>query len=401
MLIFTYKFEKYIKHKVFPRILLVPDKYIIKGSFRRRVPYVTDIDVVNEVYPQINKYNIYEKVIEQIVKLGDPGNSDLILVYVICGTDERFRPIDGSDEEINRIMELLYDDEKEEINLVLNKYSNDEEKKLFFLEESLKKYYKLRWTIEEILNNEKILRGNISVTFEDVAKNNTSLLFRYFVKVNSYPVGIDVVVNYEPIDMMKAYGQAAEHQLKYSNYNREYYFMLFPFKYYFRKDRKISSELEDLIEKKFGLYKQLLVRIETYSKLYSTNNLDIRTATGIVTSIIKDLTRLPDFKSNIPNKIREVAMDNPPEVKMSQWEVLLNVLYDELIWTLNSLAKKYFYKYLKIIPDDLRNKFCLNEESTEFEDCENENSRDFESESDSESESESENESDTPINSNG
>lgn len=359
MLIFTYKLEKYFKNKILPKILLLPNNYVIKGSFRRKIPYVTDIDIVNTVYPKINRTNIYDHLIKLINSLGTYSESNIILVYITCGTDDRFRLTTGSDKEISRIKPLLTIKELEELELIIEKYSNNPDKKLFFINELIWPYYKLRWTPKNVLENSIELSGGLIVNFRETIEKNSVLLLQYYVRIGSYPIGIDVVVNYESVDMKTAYESAAEYQLKLANYSREYYYMLFPFKYFFRGNKEISRELEDLIEKTFGLYKQLMVRIDTYATLYKSNNLDINTATGIVTSILKDLHKLPGFSSNIPNKIREISINNTPKVKMAEWHVLLDLLYDEINAAVNTIAREYFYKYLEMLPENIKNKFYL------------------------------------------
>lgn len=360
MLIFTYKLEKYIKKIILPKILLKPDKYIIKGSFRRKIPYITDIDIVNEVYPEINPSNIYEKIIDLLKKLQTEENNNIILFYITCGVDERFKINTGSDEELAKIRSLLDYDEVGQFDTIIQKYADNFDKKIFFVSEMIWKYYKLRWTPKNVLDDKMTLREGLEVNFSDIVKENTSLLLQYYVKIESYPIGIDVVINYKKLDMGNAYQAAADYQLKLANYSKEYYYMLFPFKYYFKENRNISQELEDLIEKKFGLYKQLMVRIDTYHTLYQTKNLDIRLATSIVSGIIKDTYQLPEFRSNSVKKIKEVAIDNPPNVKMEEWALLLDVLYDEINAAANSVSEKHFFKYLDMLPENIRNKYYFN-----------------------------------------
>ena len=358
MLIFTYKLEKYIKTVIFPKILLIPNNYMIKGSFRRRIPYITDIDIVNNVYQSINETNIYEKIIELINRLQD-DKSNIILVYISCGVDERFQILTGSDEELNNIKSLLTVPDAKDFDLILEKYANDTDKKMFYITEIIWKYYKLRWTPKDVLNNQMVLQGGIIVKFTDMIAINTTVLLQYYVKIESQPVGFDVVINYKQVEMKASYQLAADYQLKFANYSKEYYYMLFPFKYCFRDNKKIVEELEYLIEKKFGLFKQLMVRIDTYHTLFKTNNLDIATAANIIISISKDTQHLPTFTSNIIDKIREVAINNPPEIKMKLWDTLLSVLYSEINDTANGLAKNYFYKFLNLLPIDQQNKYCL------------------------------------------
>lgn len=366
MLIFTYKLEKWIKLNLLPKLLIKPGTYMIKGSFRRRIPYITDIDIVNNVYPEINGSNIYQELIKLISRLKTPEYAGIILVYVTCGVDNRFRIDTGSDEELAEIKNLLEDKDAQEFELVQYKYADDFDKKIFFISEIIWKYYKLRWTSSEVLSNSKKLRGGLVVKLTDEINKNSSLLLQYYAKISSYPVGIDIVINYEPVDMKNAYEAAASYQLKLANYSKEYYYMLFPFKHCFRDDPQISQELEDLIEKKFGLYKQLMVRIDSYHTLYITNNLDYKTAAVVVSTIMKDIINLDNFSSNIPKKSKQIENENiSSDEKMQQWDTLLSVLYGEINASANAAAKEYFFKYLAMVPEDVRNKYCLieNEQS--------------------------------------
>ncbi|AQN68481.1 hypothetical protein [Saudi moumouvirus] len=350
MLIYTYKLEKYVRNKLLPKLLLIPDKdkYSIKGSFRRRVPYVTDIDVVNNVYPQINKNNICENIINQINKiLNDPN---IILVYITCGTDDRFKITTGSEEELNQIKKLLNDKEKIEFENILEKYSEDQSKKIFFLNEIVWEHYKIRWKPQDILNGYINLPENLNKNFNDVVKNNNNLLLQYYVKLGNYPIGVDVVINYDNIDLSQAYKNAGHYQLQLANYSREYYYMLFPLRYYFKNNKEISKEIDDIIEKKYGLYKQLMVRINDYTTLYESGNLDIKTATDIVLSIIRDVKNLKDFTSDTIYQIQKVAINNSPQVKMEDWNTLLKILYKEINFDVNKKSKKYFYHYINLVP---------------------------------------------------
>lgn len=360
MLIYSYKLDKYVRCILFPKLLLIPNKYNMKGSFRRKIPYVTDIDLVSNIYPEIDETNIYEKLVNLICQL--KNEPTIILVYITCGTDNRFKIETGSEMELEKIKSLLNDNEASQFDFILKKYSNNFDKKIFFINEMIWDHYKLRWTPNEVLQNKKILPGDIIIKFTDIIKNNTTVLMQYFVKIESYPIGIDVVFNYKQVDLMASYQKAAEYQFKLANYSKEYYYMLFPFRYYFKGNQSLVNELDDLIEKKLGLYKQLMVRIDTYSILYNSNNLDIRIAKDIIISIIKDVNQLPDFDSTTIDQIRKVAINNSPEYKMQEWASLLIILYDEIDNAVNIVAKDYFFKYLELIPKNIRNKYYLIDE---------------------------------------
>lgn len=357
MLLYSEKMDRYVKYKLFPKILLDPKKYFIKGSFRRKIPFVTDIDVVNQVYPEINDKNIYQEICNLIESLKTEPN--IVLLYVSCGVDERFRIKDGDDAELDKLKMLLDDKDAKEFEDIVEKYEGDSGRKIFFVTEIIWKYYKIHWSPDEVLENKKKLVGDVNVKFTDMVDLNNSLLLKYYVKIETYPIGIDVVVNYKPFNPLEAYKNAADYQLRLANYSKEYYYMLFPFRYYFKDDKLLSRELENLIERKFGLYKQLMTRIDTYHTLYDYNNLDIKTASAIVTSIVKDTTRLPDFQSKVVDEITEVSRNNDPKSKMEKWYVLLVYLYNDINKAVNDKAEEYFYHYLDKIPEDKKKEYYI------------------------------------------
>lgn len=356
MLIFTYYLEKYIKNKILPKILLNSKKYRFAGSFKRRTPYITDIDVVSTSYPKINSTNIYEHILKLVKKIDTDDYKNFIFIQIICGTDDRFNLDTASDEELNKIKLYLSDQEKEYVSIIQQKHQNVDNRKILVYE-IIGRYYKLKWTKKNIIDNEMTLPGDIKIKFTDIIKKNQLMIFQYFINIEGQPVGFDIVINYEPIDMMNLYKTAANKYIVRSNFYKEYYFMMFPFRAYFRKNEKIYNELTDIIEKKFGLYKQLLVRIETYHKLYETNNLNIRIATLMTNNIKKDVGRLPDFYSESINNIAKIAINNNPESKMIEWYYELDKLYKDINLAVNSVAKQYFFKFLDLVPENDKGKF--------------------------------------------
>jgi len=358
MIIYSYKLEKYILGRFFNKILPLPDSYVIKGSFRRKIPYVTDIDVVNQVYPIINKSTIYKRLVDliDIVQQDD----DIILVQITCGTDVRFKVTEASPEEILQIKKLLTDTEVVELDKILNKYKDNNDKKVFFINEFIWPLYKLRWSPYQVLNNLMDLRGGLQVSFEEMLSNNAILLLQYYLKINTELIGVDVAVYYEPYQDKGSYEDAAKYYLKLANYNKEYYYMLFPLKNYFKMhDDKMNRELNDLIEKQMGLYKQLMVRIDAYRILYITNNLDINTAKNIIINLIRDVQKLPNFQTNVLSKMQDVAENNPPEVKKEQWYILINVLYDQINIESSKVAKDHFNHYLNLVPKESQHNYHI------------------------------------------
>lgn len=363
MLIYSYRLEKYIKKHILPKILLVPEKYVFKGSFKRRMPYITDIDIINNVNPEITSENIYEEILKLLDRIEE--DEDIILVYITCGTDDRFKLNEKSDQQqLEQIRELLDNEEKKQFDFISEKYYDNHDKKIFYINELIWEHYKIRWTPKEIRANKKILPDGIIAKFsETVSKNNC--LFKYFVKIKTHWIGIDMVVNYLPADLQKIYREAEEYQLKLSNYAKDYYYMLFPLRsYFYLVDPHISKELETLIDKKFGLYKQLMVQINNYQTLYQTGNLNIQIAKEIVIHLIRDIKYLPrKLDSDIINKIQKVAENNQPHVKIEKWAMLLDLLLLEINNAVNELAKPYFFRYLEKLPNDMQKKYYYNWEN--------------------------------------
>ncbi|AYV85456.1 MAG: hypothetical protein Satyrvirus17_16 [Satyrvirus sp.] len=227
MLLFTPRLRKYIENRIFPKILIVPDKYYFEGDFKNEDPYITDIDVINDMYPEINKNNIYENISKLINELGSLTN--IILVYIRLG-DHFLDP------------------------------KNIPKKKILMLE-------------------------------------NSVLVFKYIIKIESYLVQVNVVANYGYKKVL-----TQKQKEKYSNGS-----------------------------KKLGLYKQLLCRIDTYKLLYSSGKLNIKMATDIMATIVHDVEKLPFMiKTDVVDMVREIAMDNSPDNKIQGWYVLLDDLQNDI-----------------------------------------------------------------------
>lgn len=364
MLIFSQKLETYIDNALREILLLSTKQFYVKGSFRRKIPYVTDIDVVNVVYPKINQQNIYEKVMSHIQKYIKRKDKSIRLVYVSCGVDNRFKLESGSKNEIDNIKQYLNDAEIEEVDTIMQKYTDDPERKLFFLNEFIWPLYKIRWTLSDVLEGEKILRGNLKVNFREQLEENNALLFQYFIMIGNTTMGADIVVQYAPTDAYVIYSNAADYNLKLANFSREYYYMLFPFRYYFRDNPKIIDELFEIIEKKFGLYKQLMVRIDSFHLLFVTHHLSYKDGVLLAQGIIDDLHHLPQpLETNIVEQFEKVIETDQKElhsaILLERIDVLLDVLYDEINMTVNGLSKGYFFRYLDMVPADLQKKYYL------------------------------------------
>ncbi len=318
MLIFTHSLKSHIKKNVLPILLMNSDKYIIKGSFKDKIPYVTNIIVENFVFPEIDKTNIYDNLFELIIRI--KKHKKIILANIICGIDERFEIKSGTDDEFERIKKFIDQKDIDNFEALLQMYHHDKNKKIFYANKLLKKYQEMYWQPElgfhRVLDGiVKINENNAQKNFIDVLHNNSIVILQYYINIGSYPLNITLIINYGTL-------KNADH----------------------RKHCLMSQNLDKVnrdIEKKFGLHRQIMARIESYSVLYYTGNLDIGMATTIIVGLIKDLHKIPDFDCGIIEKIKKVAINNPPDIKMSSWNTILAVLYENIDTYLNITIKKY------------------------------------------------------------
>src|SRR5579872_700189 len=87
MLIFTYKLDQFINHKILPEILLSPN-YKIVGSFGQKRPYITNIEVINYL-DDMTKPEVYQ-LVSNLIRLGGSPNR-IRLVYITCGFNYKDR----------------------------------------------------------------------------------------------------------------------------------------------------------------------------------------------------------------------------------------------------------------------------------------------------------------------
>lgn len=347
MIIYSHKLANYINHKIIQQILLGP-KYEIKGSFRRKATYITDIDVINTVYPNINSSNIYDKLVAIINKL--KSNPNIIIGQITCGTDDRFKLEEYDIEKINKIINLINLDDKTKIESIMINNNIDNQEKLFNINEIIWSNYKPRWTIDEIFANKKILSDNSTIAFTDQLNNNSSLLIEYYVYLYGIPIGIDIFVKYAECDEYKVYASAGEYYMKLSHYKKEYYYMLFPLRLYFRDKKQIpiQTEINNIIEQTYGLYKQLLTFIQTYNHLSNLKLLTYDAARSIVKYVIYHVPKLKDVSEKSLSIIKNINLKLDSDA-MNTWKNDLSVCYDSIESDLHLSAKPIYEKYLLMV----------------------------------------------------
>ena len=111
---------------------------------------------------------------------------------------------------------------------------------LFYANELIREYYKIRWLPGDIITGYRELRTGIVANFSDILRKQSSFVIQYICKIRSYYIGFDVVIIYDKHNLKSSYEKAADYHIKLAGYNREYYYMLFPFRYYFRHNKAVA-----------------------------------------------------------------------------------------------------------------------------------------------------------------
>jgi hypothetical protein len=361
MLIYSKNLYEYVIDKVIPK-LIITDNFELKGSFKRRSPYVTDIDVVNDAYPSVTKKSIYAELLKLIKRLDD--YPQIILINVTCGIDKRFDLKSGSEDELKEITPLLTDHEITAIDFLRIKYANDTERYLFYLRKLLKPLRKLRWTSEEVVSGKKLVRGDLIFDISQILKQNKNLIIKYAVPLEGYMVGFDVAVYYDEVDSQEIYRDARQRHLKDASYNKQYYKLLLDLKGYFYEDKETRFDIDNITQKKLGLYKQQIARLELYDELYRYGQLTIKIAKAMLVKLIQDLAKLSKFKSNAIYQIKKIAINAQlnAEQRLESWHVIIETLIEELKLQVNMLAKPYYEYYVAKIPVEDRPAYCVYDE---------------------------------------
>ena len=379
MIIYEKSLANYVEKLIIPNLLLANCGYNLKGTFKRKAPYVTDIDIFARMcLEKVNDGNIYELVTKKIDYLSNTKFKffELIVAYVTCGNDNRFSIGDEYTKDIERIIDLVDDNDKIKINNILEKYSNDQRALIYHVRDVIwDKYYKLRWTVEEIKNNEKDVAGNIQVTLTDILKENSMINTKYYVTIKNDVVGFDVLTPYKRFKPSPTLQRdLTEFYVNQSNYSNEVYYMLFPLRrYFFDKDEKLYKKIDDIIEKDYGIYKQIMVNIDSYHDMYCLKILTTSFAVKLYLSIMGAIgTIINDgFRSETYDKLKEIPPNRETvSTDIHKWARLFAFLYRDIDIYLNKHVCGVYNKFLLKVPENDRPNVYLKYAKGETVDCE-------------------------------
>lgn len=327
--------------KIIPK-LIIGDDYRICGTFAKKGKYVTDIDVTNYVK------NIDVNTVQKIVSSVD---ENIIFIYLTCGTDKRFTNFNNDINKMKKAIEILHssnqisDYRKDKL---LNKLNEPiTVNKLIIVETFLKPFSKIRWTKDEVISGEKKLIAGDTKKLMEVMKDNESIM-HFFIKWNQYYIPVDIAL----VDKQRENKRDIFEEINKLIINKQYYFVLRSFKYYF-KNTKHFQEINYLTEDKYGLYKQILVSIYYIGVQIRYNILPPEIIAKNIKLLIDDIKKT-DFNNIIIEDLGKLALEEKLSDDRYNFLERLGKLEKRFVKHLNKKLYETCIKYYKMLPDEIK-----------------------------------------------
>lgn len=265
MLIYSDDFDNEMR-KVLDKIL--PFKkgstYDIKGSYKRKIKYITDIDVVLKLpkYFSTLSDTDFGKIVSKILRkymFSLPNDENYIFVHMITGDDDRFT-IKTKDD-----LTKLFDQQMIDVTDMDNflKMSVAE------INEHLSSYKKLRWTKKEVIKGIKVRFGK-EFLLSEVLSNKRLFTLVSASFYNDYIYSFDITCLDRQIKLSDIYQRYYEPAIQRANNEGYPYFILRligRFLDHTKTDQNLSNEIFEIVENKLGAYKQLMLRAQLVQKL--------------------------------------------------------------------------------------------------------------------------------------
>jgi hypothetical protein len=355
MLLYSADLKNYVDTIIIPMILISP-KYFYIGTFAKKYPYVSDIDITNiiDCSKPLSSKSKFDKIMSNI----NLDNKNILFNYISCGYDDRYLIIDPV-KDLERLINkhLLSDKDINDLNLIISKQT-ELQGQIVSMQYYLTKYSTIRWTKKEIQAGIKVLKGDKVITFNDELNTNYTAIFHFFVIYNNYYIPMDLAlvcdnaIESKPATLIMA-NRIIPNVYLYMKYNKEYYFMLKGMlKYFYSKPE--YAEINRIIEYKYGIYKQLLIQISHLAYLISDKLIPIRIQSRIINNIVHDLYKY--IKINDP-ELNELSVIIPSDSNSKRIVQILDRMYDIVNTKMNLLTKNSYYKYLALLPIDTQQMF--------------------------------------------
>lgn len=350
MLIYSDNLERLIRRKFLSRILISPKNFKLKGSFSRKTQYVTDVDVCTYFDPVYleKPARIYERLRKIVYYIA--GQSEVIFVEAKCGYDDTYMIVDASDVELDRVSKKLRPGDRVTFDKLVKEHGHDRSILVIALRAFFKKIYRYHWSLEEIYYDQKVCYDGSIVRLTDVLMENDNILVRYFINCQGYYIGVDsanyyskkarVSVREKYNDLLPAYRQ-----------EKMYYPALFIMRYRLRKTH--YDAISRIIDRKYGVYKQLLTQIDNYLKMLALDLIDYPIAENIRSKLLVDLPNSSHVNlSDLLQKLRESH-------DLFDWSVTLRKIQDRLEEYLNTDSRNAYYQCLELLPTEERSMYTF------------------------------------------
>jgi hypothetical protein len=358
MLLYSEDLFKYVDKTIVPMIVFSGStgsiNYFYVGTFRKRFPYISDIDITNVITCQQNQ--TMQTRSARLMELVTLDNKNVLFNYLSCGYDTRYVITDPQQDLVRlRDQNLISSKDVDELNSILSAQLTLDGQTTG-MQYYLTKYSTLRWTKKEIQNGFKKSFDGLVIVFSEVLAANYTAILHFFIIYRNYyiPADLALVCDNKLMDVNRIIPDV----YKYMKYNKEYYFMLKGMKKFF-SGKNEYGEISRIIEYKYGIYKQLLIQISHLSYLIEDALISVRIQSRILTTIIADIRKYTKIGDAISD-VNELSLLNPNKPGDSTRIVqLLNKLYGVINQKMNTLTKDSYYKYLAKLPEVDKKMFVI------------------------------------------
>ena len=354
------------------KYIIVGDKYKIVGSFGRKSYYITDIDISNDV----SKYDINNIIskLKTLVEISFVDKKDIIFTYVTIGVDFDYVPKYKimSDTEIESYnyeatMDYILDlqmknkiSEKESLymqdllkeTLSVEKKTKETIQKLLIIEEILYKKSKVRWIKSDIMAGFKIVDKEKRFLANEIQKESNQCVLHYVLNYKNEYIQIDVgLMGIKKTNLENNQIKEKEKKFNKQKYlayiKKEYYYILMDMVKFFSNNQTIYTNILYLLEKKYGIYKQIMANIFSLVQLYKYSIID-NTMLNIFYLKIMDKLRKTEIKLENEDIFKKNEDDKKEKTETIKYLEELELF---VLNFLNNKFKMYALHYYSLLPN--------------------------------------------------
>jgi hypothetical protein len=339
---YTYNLDNYVKKSV--NSVILSHKYEIIGSYKY-AKYITDIDITNYI---MTEKDIYTELKNKILKL--PKNIKFVNITI----DTYFNLQEYLEVSMTNKIPIIKKFKEKELIEQINKMDldlytfNDVMSKL--KKDPIEAYYAIKQ-----LNKKKLF-------LKDIMNTN------YNIKLENYPVihycmYYDNQYIYVDVALMDNDKQSKFVRTELDNilpfYLKEYYYVLSAIKKYFKnmKDEKNVDNINNLINFKYGMFKQLMMNLFYLYYLSRFEILNKNEFVNYYSLLLDNITKTTYNSSNrnhlldrMNNNLNSIINDYILHTDISIYTHVQELRNDVFVW-LNMEFKDHVKYYLELLKD--------------------------------------------------